>query len=137
MGSEMCIRDRNHITNHNLDDADAVRHVERVVVLRQPHVRLLLAVGSNEGVHLAAGDLVHGLDRVLDLPLVRRDVDNEHERVVVLDLLHGGLGGQGVLDEGVPILKNDAKNMKKLNEIYAKTAENLASNIKMIRILKS
>ena len=47
-----------------LDDTDAVRHVKGIVVLREPHVGLLLAIRADEGVDLLALDLVHGLHRV-------------------------------------------------------------------------
>ena len=52
-----------------LDDTDAVRHVKGIVVLREPHVGLLLAIRADEGVDLLALDLVHGLHRVLDVAL--------------------------------------------------------------------
>ena len=37
--------------------------------------------------------------------LIGLDVADEDEGVVVLNLLHGGLGGQGVLDDVVGILR--------------------------------
>ena len=45
-------------------------------------------------------DLVHLLDGGADLGLVGVNVNNKDQGVVVLDLLHGGLGGQGELDDG-------------------------------------
>jgi hypothetical protein len=48
--------------------------------------------------NLQSLDVVQLLDGLLDLPLVALQVDDEHQRVVLLDLLHGGLGVQGVLD---------------------------------------
>ena len=55
--------------------------------------------------HLGDVDIVQLLDGGLDLVLVGLDVADEDEGVVVLDLLHGGLGGQGVLDDVVGILR--------------------------------
>ena len=48
-------------------------------------------------------DLVHLLDGGTDLWLVGVDVNNKHQGVVVLDLLHGGLSGEGVLDDVVSV----------------------------------
>lgn len=55
----------------------------------------------DERVNVLGLDVVEGLDGVLDLALVRLDVDDEHEGVVVLDLLHRALGRQGKLDDAV------------------------------------
>ena len=57
----------------------------------------------DEGVDLGDVDVVQLLDRGLDLVLVRLDVADEDERVVVLDLLHRRLGRQGVLDDVVRV----------------------------------
>ena len=59
-------------------------------------VGLLLAVRSDQGVDLDNVDLVELLEGLLDLGLVRLDIDNENEGVVLLELLHGRLGVQGV-----------------------------------------
>lgn len=48
-------------------------------------------------------DVVEFPDGVFDLVLVGLNVHDEHQRVVVLDLLHGRLGGQRELDDGVVI----------------------------------
>lgn len=40
---------------------------------------------------------------MFDLVLVRLDIHDEHQRVVVLDLLHGGLCCQGELDDGIVV----------------------------------
>eukprot|EP00639_Heterosigma_akashiwo_P001132 CAMPEP_0194566752 /NCGR_PEP_ID=MMETSP0292-20121207/5503_1 /TAXON_ID=39354 /ORGANISM="Heterosigma akashiwo, Strain CCMP2393" /LENGTH=112 /DNA_ID=CAMNT_0039416387 /DNA_START=783 /DNA_END=1118 /DNA_ORIENTATION=- len=84
-----------------LDDADAVGHVQGVEVLGQPHVGLLQPVRPHQRVHLGALDLVQLAHGLLDLALVGGDVHNEDEGVVVLNLLHGGLSGQWVLDGAV------------------------------------
>lgn len=55
-------------------------------------------------------DVVQLLDSVFDLVFVRLDVHNEHQRVVVLDLLHGRLGGQGELDDGVVVQPGREEN---------------------------
>ena len=53
--------------------------------------------------HLGDVDVVQLLDSRLDLVLVGLDVADEDQGVVVLDLLHGRLSGQRVLDDGVSI----------------------------------
>ena len=64
----------------------------------ETHVSLLQAVGSDQRVDLGGLDVIYLADGLLNLSLVGGDVDNEHQSVVLLNLLHGGLGGQGVLD---------------------------------------
>ena len=89
-----------------------VRNVQRIVVGRQADVRLLFAVGTavrmsnqrvslhigedspDEGVDLRSLDVVELLHRVLDLALVRTDVGDEDESVVLLNLLHCRLSVQ-------------------------------------------
>ena len=85
---------------------DLVRDVERIVVRRQADVRLLLAVRSeraykfytphimqvedspDEGIDLRSLNIVQLLYGVLDLTLVGLDVNDEHQGVVLLNLLH-------------------------------------------------
>lgn len=43
--------------------------------------------------------------------LVSFDVNNEHQSVVVLNLLHGGLSGQGELDDGIMVEPGRMKEM--------------------------
>ena len=69
-----------------LDDADLVGDFNGVAVLGESAVRLLVTVRANEGVDLHALNVVHALDRFLDLLLVRASVDDEDERVVGLNL---------------------------------------------------
>ena len=57
----------------------------------------------DQGVDLERLDVVQLLDRLLDLALVRLDVDDEDERVVLLDLLHGRLGVERVHDRAVRV----------------------------------
>lgn len=61
----------------------------------------------NKSVDFLGLDVVQALDGLLDLSLVGGDVDDEDKGVVVLDLLHGGLRGEGELDhiEGLGGLK--------------------------------
>lgn len=72
------------------------RNVQRINVSRQPRKSLLRAVWSDEGVDLDGGHVVLLLQRRGDLALVGFDVDDEDERVVLLDLLHGRLGVERV-----------------------------------------
>ena len=62
-----------------------------IMVLCKVHKRLLPAVGADECVDLCHINVVEILDRGLDLVLVGALVNNEHKRVVVLNLLHGRL----------------------------------------------
>ena len=87
-----------------LDDTDTVSHIEGVVVGGQADVGLLLAVGADKGIDLLALNLVHLGHGVLNLAFVRFEVDDEDKSVVVLDLLHGRLGGERVFDDTVFIL---------------------------------
>lgn len=57
----------------------------------------------DKGVDLDSLNVVEGLDRLPDLPLVALDVNNEDEGVVLLNLLHRSLGVQGVGDDPVGI----------------------------------
>lgn len=75
-----------------LDEADTVRDVKCVLVRRQAHKGLLLAIWANERVDLGGRDVVELLEGALDLALVGSTVNDEDERVVLLDLLHGRLG---------------------------------------------
>lgn len=76
-----------------LDEANAVRDVKRIRVRVQADERLLLAIRADQGVNPRSVHVVHLLQGRLDLALVGLAVNNEHERVHVLDLLHRALGG--------------------------------------------
>lgn len=52
----------------------------------------------DQGVDLGSLDVVKLLDGILDVSLVGLYVDNEYQSVVVLNLLHGRLGVEWVLD---------------------------------------
>lgn len=119
---------------------DLVCHVQGVVVGGEPHVRLLLAVGADERVDLGARDVVHALHSLLDLLLARAtgaeardrrqrgsgsarreaqgsapDVDDEDEGVVVLNLLHRGLGGQRELENLGTGGRSSAQQLREAN----------------------
>lgn len=75
------------------------RNIQRVHVGRQSRIRLLAPIRPNQSVHLNRINVVHFLQRILDLPLVGLDVDDEDERVVLFDLLHCGFGVEGVEED--------------------------------------
>jgi len=64
---------------------------------------LLGSVRSNESVDLDGVNVIQLLQCLLDLSLVGPDIDNEDQGVVLLNLLHGALGVQGVDDDLVLI----------------------------------
>lgn len=64
----------------------------------------------DERVDFGDVDVVQLLDSVLDLVFVCLDIHNKHERVVVLNFLHGGLCCQGELDDGIVIQPGREKN---------------------------
>lgn len=68
-----------------------------------PPLSQVLRVSPDECVDFGDVDVVQLLDSVLDLMLVCLDVNDEHQRVVVLNLLHGRLCRQGELDDGVVV----------------------------------
>jgi hypothetical protein len=83
------------------------RNVQRVDVRRQSYVRLLGPVGPDEGIDLDAFDIVHVPESSSDLRLGRPcggqlcssgpgvhllDIDDEHQRIVLLNLLHRTFG---------------------------------------------
>jgi hypothetical protein len=64
----------------------------------------------DQGVNLDTVNVVELLKSLLDLALVGLDVDNEDEGVVLLDLLHGGLGVQGVQNNTVEVQSGTVGN---------------------------
>jgi hypothetical protein len=111
------------IKSERLDNADLVGNVQSVVIRGQDHVSLLLPIWPNQGVDLLAVNLVEGLDSILDVLLGSLEVNNKdlmrsqsqrafagvaviiitRQGVVVLNLLHGALSGQGILEDSVAI----------------------------------
>lgn len=57
----------------------------------------------NQRINLHALDVVQLLQRLLDLPLIRLHVADEHQRVILLNLLHGALRVQRVDDDLVGV----------------------------------
>jgi len=98
-----------------LDDADSVGDVERVVVFGETAVRLLGTIRADERVHLQALNVVHTLDGILDLLLVRARVDDEDQRVVGFNLRHGAFRRERVLQD----LRVVEKNATQTNRQYA------------------
>jgi len=88
---------------HRLYDADLVGNVQGIVVARQAHIGLLLAIGADEHVDLGHLDVVELAHCGTHVVLVGAQVCEEDQGVVVLDLLHGRLGGQRVLDDVVGV----------------------------------
>lgn len=89
-----------------------VGNIQRIVVRREANICLLLSVRSenhsltvdpidntrhlpDERVHLGCLHIVELLHSILDLTLVRSNVNNEHQRVVLLNLFHRRLRVQG------------------------------------------
>lgn len=83
-----------HIVRCDLNETNAVRHVKSILVRSQTDERLLLAVGTDERVHLGSVDVVDLLQRLLNLALVGLAVNNEDKSVHLLNLLHGALSVQ-------------------------------------------
>merc|ERR1712071_464041 len=95
--------DPDHELTISLNDSDLVCNVQGVVVRGKTNVCLLVSGGTHKGVDLGHIDVVQFLNSRLDLMLVSLEVADEDERVIILDLLHGRLGGQRVLDHVVSI----------------------------------
>ena len=70
------------------EKTDLVRDVERIKVARQSDVRLFLSIRSDEGVDLCGLDIIQLFDGLSDLTLIGLDIDNKHEGIVFLNLLH-------------------------------------------------
>jgi len=66
-----------------LDYSDLIRNIKCVVVGSQSNERLLLPVGTNERVHFARLNTVELRDRLTNFPLVRPNVYNKHQRIVI------------------------------------------------------
>lgn len=92
-----------------MSNTNFVSNIQCIVIRCQAHVCLLLAIRSvqtcnvsdptlpymlkgqnspNESVDLSCLHIIQFLDRILDLTLVALDINNEHECIVLLDLLH-------------------------------------------------
>lgn len=71
------------------------------MVLRELNVGLLQSVGSNKSVDLGGVDVVQFLYGILNLMFVGTDINNEDKGVVIFDVLHGALSGEGVLQDRI------------------------------------
>lgn len=95
------------------DSTYLVGNLQSIVISRQPNVRLLPAVGStnqlqsyptvaidspDQSVDLGSLNIIQLLDGILDVSLVRLQVYDKHQCVVLLNLLHCRLGVEWVLD---------------------------------------
>jgi hypothetical protein len=85
----------------SLDDTNPVSNIKRIVVFAQSNIGLLQALGGNKSVDLFAFNIVKIPYSSLDLTLVGLKVNDKYKSVAVLNQLHGRLGCQGVLDDGV------------------------------------
>lgn len=63
-------------------------------------------------------NVVQLLDSVFDLVFVGLDIHNEYKRVVVLNLLHGGLCCQGVLYDGIVIQPAEKPDVNKSSKPF-------------------
>ncbi len=82
----------------HLQEAELVGNVESIVVVGELDVSLLQAVRSDQSVDSVDLDVVELLSRSLYLLLVGGQRDDEHKGVTVLNILHGSLSGQRILD---------------------------------------
>jgi len=82
-----------------LDDTDSVGNVQSIGLRDQTNVSLLHTVGTDEGVDGSDLDVVQFLNSKLDLLLSGSVGDDKDESVALLDLLHGRLRGQRVLQD--------------------------------------
>ena len=87
-----------------LHKSDFVCHIECLLVSADLDVGLLDSIRANQGIYIADLNLIELLARLLDLPLVGLDIDDECQCVVALDLLHGCFRGEWVLDDGVVVV---------------------------------
>ncbi len=81
----------------------AIAFSERTIMSDTIRARSPKGIIPDEGVDLDGVNVVQLLQSLLDLALVGLDVDDEDEGVVLLDLLHGTLGVEGVQDDVVGI----------------------------------
>jgi hypothetical protein len=72
----------------------------------------------DQSVDFGGFDIVERLYNFFNLVLVSAEVDNEYKGIVILNLLHGGLSSQWMLDDGVL-----DKFMRKKHSNYEKQIE--------------
>jgi hypothetical protein len=91
------------LARESLDDSNSRRDVEGVVVSGQTNVSFLQTIWTDECINLGGLDSVRLLHSGTNLGLVGADVNNEYNRVVVLDHFHGAFSGQRIFDDLVII----------------------------------
>ena len=95
----------------HLDDAQlSSRNIKGVNIRRQSSESLLRTVRSDESVDLHTIHIVELLQSLLDLSLVRLDIHNEYQCVVLLDLLHRRLSVERVNDHLVVVESGNMRN---------------------------
>ena len=103
---------RNVIYSHKreiqLDKANLRGNFHGFEIAGQSNIRLLLAIGSNQGVDLEGIDTIKLLDGFLDLTLVGLNVAEEDQGVGFFHLLHGGFGVDGGDDD---IIRGQARRL--------------------------
>ena len=79
-------------------------NIQSIIVRSQSNICFLFFIGPDQSVDL--GHLVNVLEllhSLFDLVLVGLDIHNEHKSVVVFYFLHGWLGSQRELDDGIVV----------------------------------
>ena len=75
-----------------------------------PHITITHHLIPDQSVDLGNVYIIELLHCLLDLWLVSPEVHYEHQRVVILDLLHGRLCGQWMLDDGIVVQPGPARD---------------------------
>ena len=89
------------------DKSNLVSNIQSIMVGSQSYVSFLFSIGTkikmsittqlsmkeekeipNESVHFGGLDIIQFLHSILDLTLIGLDVDDEHKRIMLLNLLH-------------------------------------------------
>lgn len=73
------------------------------MIRAQADISLLDTIWADEGVDANDINLIHLLNGGSDLTLVGLEINDKGEGVVLLDLLHGGLSAEWVLEDGILI----------------------------------
>jgi hypothetical protein len=90
--------------SHCLDNTQLRRrNIQRIHIRRQPRIRLLAPIRPYQRINLHTLHIIQRLNRLLDLALIRLDIHDEHECVVLFDLLHRTLGVERVHDDLVVV----------------------------------
>lgn len=98
-----------------LDDADLVGNIEGIMISGKLDISLLLAVRADQSVDALGVDGVHLLNGILDLVLVGMDVNDKDQSVVILNLLHGALSGEGEAEDGELQIRRE-KSVRRLED---------------------